>query len=157
MAAREITDSVKCECCDCGTDYQSKYEVHDRSECPNACAGEGDPCFTYFNKCPPSCSGATVTFDIESKEFSRNCINGSSPKAHVICSFDDYGNVTGDGEPLECDETKACNSCTVDGVITPKIINVDNGKIKLSVTVNGFNAYWGGPYGATASVEFYFE
>lgn len=156
MPSREITDSVLCPtCCSGGCrDYQYVSEEH-VEECPNACAGdESNPCFAIYHDCPADCAGATIDLTATSREFPATCIEGKSPKASVMCSFDDLGYVDGG---LSCDETASCQKCTVTGVVTPQVNFTNDGKLTLSVSAHGQNAYWGGPYKVTMSVEFYFE
>jgi hypothetical protein len=138
---------VSCECCDNCEDFQSFSEYHGYDECPFVL---GQPCF------PPgtgSCANLTITGELVSREFSNSCKNGKIPKADVRASFDDFGYIGS----LSCDDTANCNSCGVQGTITPEIENVGLNKFKLKIPFQATNAYWGGPYSINCSARFYFE
>jgi len=155
-----LTDgAVSCTCCDC-TEYVYKYKTSRDGgieTCPNSLAPIGDPCHALYNGASADCANYEFTFDIKSREFGKICTINKTPKAQIVCSFDDFGSVTGDSESLECNNTSSCNSCTVTGTLTPQVLETEDNKVILLLTVNGFNAYWGGPWGARATVLFYWE
>ena len=137
-----------CECCEDGicTDSQSYSESHGYDECPDVL---GEPCY------PPgtgSCANLTISGQLVSREFYNSCKDGKTPQADVFASFDDFGYIGS----LSCNKTANCDSCSVQGTITPTIVNVGTDKFKLTISFQATNAYWGGPYGINCSANFYF-
>jgi hypothetical protein len=144
---------VPCEAC---VSFKYYSEWYGWDVCPNVSGGPSGPCFP--SETTPSCVGLNVSGTLYSDEFSESCASSGDPKVDVYATFDDLGTITGDGGFLTCNLTDLCESCGVQGTLTPFVETTSGGKIKLSVQYSATNAYWGGPYGLTSLYcTFYFE
>ena len=134
----------------------SKYEYHDWDECPTA----SKPCPCVDGDCIASCADAEINDFIYSPEFDRYFLNYADPFADVDVDFDDLGQIDGDGDWVYCDQTQngTCTSCSVSREkMKPIVEYISLSKARFKLKIYAKNAYWGGPYGYSANIKFYFE
>jgi hypothetical protein len=141
--------------CGCLPEFSEVFqEFHGSDECPKTsapCCNAGPP------YCEATCAGETVDHTMYSEEFDKWILDFADPIAQVRIYFDDFGSVTGE-TILSCNiNPSVCASCSINDKLTPLVEYFPNNKAKLKLDIHAENAFWGGPYGVSAYVNFYFE
>jgi hypothetical protein len=139
-----------CTCCSPDLGSDDYYEYHGSGECPDISEPCGDAEF-------PSCANIKIgPVRLNSVRFKTKCLDKFNIKAYVALNVDNYGSIYGPSGSVDFNEG-ICGIGSNSGVIVPYVENIGNGNSKAYVFATAQNSAAGGPYGLSASAQFYFE